>query len=205
MPRLLPSSSKRAIFSAPPLEVARTKTFPFKLAISGAKLRASSATRAALPWTCTVSTRFSPGAIAAESASNSKLTSVTENSGAVCLPQETSTVTAPFCCSKGASTVIETGEDASTMACLPPIITWLESASPQNPLPASAKRSLIEAIRGACVTRSEGEDASAGVKIVVGTLPARPSKDPKMTPGFSGATNNARPVASVVYFSPLEK
>jgi len=39
----------------------------------------------------------------------------------------------------------------------------------------------------------------------VATRPVRPAIEPKITPGFSGATKSALPVASVVNRSPLEK
>ncbi len=47
--------------------------------------------------------------------------------------------------------------------------------------------------------------ASVGVRIAVATRLARPASEPKITAGFRGATKRARPVASVVTRSPLEK
>ncbi len=107
--------------------------------------------------------------------------------------------------SVGGSTVNEPGEDASTSPGWPEIVTWLASASPQNPCPTSSNRSLVEATRGDPVTSSVAEGTSAGERIVLVTRPVRPSILAEIVPGFSGATKSARPVVSVVTLSPFEK
>src|SRR5580698_1283013 len=63
----------------------------------------------------------------------------------------------------------------------------------------------MEAICGIESTRIKLAAVSLGERIVTGVLPARPAIEPRITPGLSGATNNARPVASVVRRSPFEK
>src|SRR5207237_8501663 len=62
-----------------------------------------------------------------------------------------------------------------------------------------------EAVLGAGELSVVGDDASAGVRVIVETRPGRRSMEPKMAPGFSGATKRARPVVSVLSRSPLEK
>ena len=109
------------------------------------------------------------------------------------------------CNSGGGRTTSAVGEEASTIAGCPAIVTWLASASPQKLFPKISKRSVNEATRGADETSSAGDEASAGDRIAVATRPARPIIEPKITPGFSGATKSARPVASVVNRSPFEK
>ena len=62
----------------------------------------------------------------------------------------------------------------------------------------------MDTTRGTLVTSSFVVSACAAASTVEVTRPARPSMDPKITPGVSGATNRARPVASVFKRSPFE-
>src|SRR5277367_3972093 len=62
----------------------------------------------------------------------------------------------------------------------------------------------MDATRGTLVIPKSAAAASAGDNTTAVTRPARPAMLPKITPGVSGATNNARPVASVFRRSPLE-
>src|SRR5207244_5681353 len=105
----------------------------------------------------------------------------------------------------GGSTTSEVGEDASTIAGCPAIVTRLASASPQKLLPKNSKRSVNEATCGADETWISAAAASPGDRIAVATRPVRPAIEPKITPGLSGATKSALPVASVVNRSPFEK
>ena len=197
--------SKLAEFAVPPLLDARTRLPPTRSAMSGARFRASRGIFAVVPRTRTMSVRRSPGFKAEASASKSSPTSVTENGGAARFPQETSIEASPGSRSGRGRIISETGEDASTSAERPAIFAKLESASPQKPLPRTSKRSASEVKRGMDVISMEALEASDGMRTAVGTRPGRPSREPKITPALSGATNNARPVASVVRRSPLEK
>src|SRR5271168_2193299 len=62
----------------------------------------------------------------------------------------------------------------------------------------------MDATRGTLVIPKSAAAASAGDNTTEVTRPARPAMLPKITPGVSGATNNARPVASVFRRSPFE-
>src|SRR5277367_872036 len=62
----------------------------------------------------------------------------------------------------------------------------------------------MDATRGTLVIPKSAAAASAGDNTTAVTRPARPAMLPKITPGVSGATNNARPVASVFNRSPFE-
>src|SRR6266481_3154040 len=205
LPLFRPTTSNRAKFSAPPPVEARTGLPPKSSAISGARFRASSAIFAGVPRTRTVSSRCSPGFNGEESASRSSPTKVTENAADGCFAQETCTSAVSGRNSGGGRTTRAVGEEASTIAGCPAIVTWLASASPQKLFPKISKRSVNEATLGAKETSIESDAASPGNRIVVATRPVRPAIDPKITPGFSGATKRARPVASVVNQSPFEK
>jgi hypothetical protein len=205
LPFFRPTTSNLARFSAPPLLEARTGLPPLSSAMSGARFLASSETFPAVPRTRTASARCSPGFKGEESAWSSSPTRVTENGGDCRFAHETSTAALPGCKSGGGSTTSTAGEDASTIAGCPAMVTWLESASPQKLFPKISKRSVSEATRGALEISTEADAASLGVRIAVATRPERPAIEPKITPGFSGATNSARPVASVVSRSPFEK
>src|SRR6266446_636786 len=115
-PLFRPTTSKFAEFSVPPLLEARTGLPPVSPAISGARLRASSATFASVPRTLTVSVRCSPGFSGEESASSSSPTKVAENSDECRFAHDTSTAALPGCSSDGGSTTSAAGEDASTIA-----------------------------------------------------------------------------------------
>ena len=128
-----------------------------------------------------------------------------ENGGDWHFAQETSTAALPGCKSAGGSTTNAVGEDARTIAGCPAIVTWLASASPQKLFPKISKRSVKEATRGAEETSSEADTSSLGERTAVTTRPVRPAIEPKITPGFNGATKRALPVASVVSRSPFEK
>ncbi len=117
----------------------------------------------------------------------------------------TSTLAVPGCKFWGGSTTSEVGEEASTIAGCPAIVTWLESASPQKLFPKSSKRSVNDATRGLEEISIEEDTASLGERIAVVTRPVRPGIEAKITPGFKGATKRARPVASVLSRSPFEK
>ena len=122
-PLFRPTTSKFAEFSVPPLLEARTGLPPVSPAISGARLRASSATFASVPRTLTVSVRCSPGFSGEESASSSSPTKVAENSDECRFAHDTSTAALPGCSSDGGSTTSAAGEDASTIAGCPAIVT----------------------------------------------------------------------------------
>ena len=205
LPFFRPTTSNFAEFSAPPLLEARAGFPPTSSAISGARLRASSSIFDVVPRTRTVSARCSSGFSGEESACSSSPTRVSENGGDCRFAQETSTAALPGCKSGGGSTTNAVGEDASTSAGCPASVTRLESASPQKPFPSTSKRSASEAARGVAEISSEAVAASADVRTTVATRPVRPAIEPKITPGFSGATNTARPVVSVVSRSPFEK
>src|SRR5882762_9824434 len=147
LPFFLPIRSKWAKFPAPPLLDSRIGLPPESSAISGARLRASSAIFAMVPRTRTVSARCSPGLSGEESASKSRAANATANEGAWRFAQEMSTAAGPGPRSIGGRTTRETGEDARTNAGCPAIETWLESASPHKPRPRSSKRSVNEATR----------------------------------------------------------
>src|SRR6266851_8966585 len=169
LPLLRPTTSNRAKFSAPPPVEARTGLPPESSAISGARLRASSAIFAGVPRTRTVSSRCSPGFNGAESASSSSPTKVMENGGDWHFAQETSTAALPGCKSAGGSTTNAVGEDARTIAGCPAIVTWLASASPQKLFPKISKRSVKEATRGAEETSSEADTSTLGERKAVTT------------------------------------
>src|SRR5258708_34900869 len=81
LPFFCPTTSNLPRFSAPPLLEVRAGLPPESSAISGARFRASSAIFAAVPLTCTVSVRCSPGFNGEESASSANPTRVKENGG----------------------------------------------------------------------------------------------------------------------------
>src|SRR5207248_1422482 len=90
---------------------------------------------------------------------------VTENSGASRFAQATLTFTGPGSSSIGGRTVSAAGEEASTSAPWSAMVTWLASASPQNPFPRISKRSANEATRGAeeiCIGAAAGEGGVRG-------------------------------------------
>src|SRR6267154_447402 len=204
LPFFRPTTSKFAEFSVPPLLEARTGLPPVSSAISGARFRASNAIFAAVPRTWTLSARCSSGFKGAASPWSSSTIRVRENGGAWRFAHEMSTAAPPGCKSAGGSTTSTVGKDASTIADCPAIVTRLASASPQKPFPRISKRSVSEATRGAAEISIAPDAASSGVSTAVATRPVRPAIEPKITPGFSGATNNALPVASVVSRSPFE-
>src|SRR5579863_4092878 len=73
-----PTNTNRARLSAPPVLEMRDGLPPVKSATSGARLRASRPTFKAVPFTCTVSVRCSPGTRGEESASSDNDTKVIE-------------------------------------------------------------------------------------------------------------------------------
>src|SRR5258708_12019435 len=123
LPFFCPTTSNLPRFSAPPLLEVRAGLPPESSAISGARFRASSAIFASVPRTRTLSVRCSPGFKGEESASSSSPASVMENGGGWRFAQETSTTAPPGFWSGGGSTTNATGEDASTNAGCPAIVT----------------------------------------------------------------------------------
>lgn len=192
LPRRRPITSKCAAFSWPPVEARRTEFPPASSAISGARFFASRRIFAEVPATLTVSLRRSPGASDEELACSSRARNVIDKLGKVFFPQAISTRAAPGPSSLGGRITSDVGEAARTSAVCPPIVTVLASASPQKPWPRMSKRSLSDATRGADVTLAVEASAEGGIT-VVGTRPARPAIEPKIMPGFKGATNRARP------------
>src|SRR5579871_2522558 len=130
-------------------------------------------------------------------------TNIILNGTASCLPQAMVTSANPVGGSSGGRIVRAFGEDARTSAGCPPIVTVFLSASPQNPAPINSNRSATDAIRGAESTLGTISSVTAD-KIAVATRPGRPAMEAYKAPGFSGATNSARPVVSVVTLSPFE-
>ena len=123
LPFFRPTTSNLPRFSAPPLLEVRAGLPMESSAISGARFRASSPTFASVPRTRTVSARCSSGFNGEESASSSSPTSVMENGGDCRFAQETSTAALPGFWSGEGSTTSATGEDASTNADCPAIVT----------------------------------------------------------------------------------
>ena len=123
LPFFRPTTSNLPRFSAPPLLEVRAGLPMESSAISGARFRASSPTFASVPRTRTLSARCSPGFKGEESAWSSSPTSVMEKGGAWRFAQETSIVVLPDFWSGGGSTTSATGEDASTNAGCPAIVT----------------------------------------------------------------------------------
>src|SRR6059058_236743 len=187
---LVLASSPAALTVLPPMEL---EPGPVKVSVACAKrdapefsvtfvdleLRAdSSPLKRGEHRTLTVSGRCSPRFSGEESALSSRSTNVTENSGASRFAQATLTFTGPGSSSIGGRTVSAAGEEASTSAPWSAMVTWLASASPQNPFPRISKRSANEATRGAEEICIAAADASAGVRITVDTRPGRPSIEP---------------------------
>src|ERR1700682_1596019 len=123
LPFFCPTTSNLAKFSAPPLLETRAGLPPDSSAISGERFRASSEIFAVVPRTRTVTARCSPGFNGEESASRLSPTNVMENGGDCRFAQETSTIALPGCRSGEGSTTSAVGEDASTIAGCPAIIT----------------------------------------------------------------------------------
>lgn len=197
LPRLRPTTSNCAVFCCPPVDSWRTDAPPTSSAMSGARFFASRTILAALPAIVTVSLRCSLGLSGDASAWRSSARKVIKKLAKAFFAQEILTAAAPGSRSAGGRRTKEVGDEASTTAEWPPMLTALESASPQKPCPATSKRSASEAIRGADATLAFVASV-VGEMTVVGTRPGRPAMEPKMIPGSSGATNNARPDWSVL-------
>ena len=205
LPRLRPTTSKCAMFSAPPeLEAFWGLPPPESSAMSGARFFASRVTLSLVPRTWTVRRRSTPGAIGEESASRESATKTTSRGGPYRFAQEMSTEARPGGKSGGGRMTTLAGDEASTKAGSPEMVIWLASASPQKPRPVISKRSDNEAILGMESTSMAFGADSAWGRIVTGTRPSRPTSDPKIVPGVSGATKRARPVLSVMRRSPFE-
>ncbi len=102
-------SSNCAAFWAPPLLETLAGLPPASWATSGERLRASRGTLAAVPLTCTVSTRCSPGASGEESASRVRARKLMENGGGERLAQKTSMTAGPGSRSVGGSAIAGRG------------------------------------------------------------------------------------------------
>src|SRR5579859_488476 len=109
-----PTNTNRARLSAPPVLEMRDGLPPVKSATSGARLRASRPTFKAVPFTCTVSVRCSPGTRGEESASSDNDTKVIEKEELARLAQAMPTTAGPGARSAGGTATRDSGEDAST-------------------------------------------------------------------------------------------
>src|ERR1700720_4180227 len=103
---------------------------------------------------------------------------VMENGGDWRFPQETPTVALPGWRPGEGSTTSAIGEDASTSAGCPAIVTSLASASPQKLFPKSSKRSVSEANCGADETSIEVDAPLPGARLALATPPVPPAIDP---------------------------